>query len=139
MVKPGSHAYEMIRSWVADGAKVNFDSQKATKITLYPENPVIQSIGDQQQIRVIASYANGEERDVSQESFTQSGNTEIVEVDDSGLITTLRRGEAAEVLKKANAREANEADKRSRFEAGELGLDIYEMRERLAQKGLKYV
>ncbi len=99
VVKSGSHAYEMIRSWVADGAKVNFDSQKATKITLYPKNPVIQSIGDQQQIRVIASYANGEERDVSQESFTQSGNTEIVEVDDSGLITTLRRGEAAVLVR----------------------------------------
>ena len=99
VVKPESHAYKMIRSWIADGAKVNFESQKATKITLSPENPVIQSIGDQQQIRVIASYANGAERDVTHESFTQSGNIEIVEVDDTGLITTLRRGEAAVLVR----------------------------------------
>ena len=39
---------------------------------------------------------------------------------------------------RADARIANEAEKRARFEAGELGLDIYNMRERLADKGLSY-
>ena len=34
---------------------------------------------------------------------------------------------------------ASTEEKRAQFEAGELGLDIYKMRERLAEKGLRYV
>lgn len=63
---------------------------------------------------------------------------DLVVADRDGVVV-VPRAEAQEVVQKAASRAANEEEKRARFAAGELGLDMYDMRERLARKGLRYV
>ena len=63
---------------------------------------------------------------------------DVVIADDDGVVV-VRKDEAGTVLESARERVANEEEKRARFEVGELGLDVYEMRDRLAEKGLRYV
>lgn len=63
---------------------------------------------------------------------------DVIVADDDG-VCVVERVRAAEVLEKGRAREAAEEDKRRRLADGELGLDIYDMRGKLEQMGLKYV
>ncbi len=63
---------------------------------------------------------------------------DIIIADDDG-VCVVRRDAAEDVLKKAHERLAAEDEVRNRLASGELGLDIYDMRAKLAARGLKYV
>ncbi|HVN44467.1 MAG TPA: 4-carboxy-4-hydroxy-2-oxoadipate aldolase/oxaloacetate decarboxylase [Steroidobacteraceae bacterium] len=62
---------------------------------------------------------------------------DVVIADDDG-VCVVPRLEAAAVLKASAAREEKEDATRHRLKNGELGLDLYDMRDKLAKRGLVY-
>ena len=63
---------------------------------------------------------------------------DVIVADDDGVVA-VPRDKAEEVLAACGAREEKEAASRARYQAGEISLDVQNMREALAEKGLRYV
>ena len=63
---------------------------------------------------------------------------DVVCADDDGVVI-VGRDEAAWALEQSNVRLAKEADSRSRFATGALGLDLYGLRAKLVEMGVEFV
>jgi 4-hydroxy-4-methyl-2-oxoglutarate aldolase len=62
---------------------------------------------------------------------------DAIVADDDGVVV-VSRAEVPKVAAASAKRAANEEEKRKRLAAGELGLDLYDMREKLKALGLEY-
>ncbi|MEO8269035.1 MAG: c-type cytochrome domain-containing protein, partial [Aureliella sp.] len=86
--------HETLRSWIAQGAMLAADSKKVARIEIWPTKPVIERENGWQQFRVVAHYPDGSSRDVTHESFIESGNAEVCKSYEGGRVQAIRRGEA---------------------------------------------
>ena len=94
LTKPGSPYYEIIKTWISDGVQLDMSTPRVTSIELSPTNPVVPREKMLQQMRVIATYTDGEVRDVTHEAFISSGDGDIADIDEHGRAIAKRRGEA---------------------------------------------
>ncbi len=90
--KPGDRSYQIIRDWITGGAKVDMRSPRVASIELFPPNPVLDLLDAPQQFRVVATMADGQQRDVTREAFIEVGNTEVASISGS-VVRATRRGE----------------------------------------------
>ena len=96
LMQPGEPNFEMIRSWIAQGVKLDLDAPRVTKIDVHPSTAVLPLPGMKQQMTVSATYSDGSTRDVTAEAFLESSNIEVATIEKKGsVVTGLRRGETA--------------------------------------------
>ncbi|MEX0936408.1 MAG: DUF1549 domain-containing protein [Pirellulales bacterium] len=94
VIEPDSEAYALIRGWIAGGVKLDLEAPRVSAIEVFPKDPVVPLENLRQQMRIVATYADGSVRDVTADAFIESGNTDVATADPQGLVTALRRGEA---------------------------------------------
>jgi WD40 repeat protein len=94
VMSSGDPNHTILRRWIKDGSHVEMSSPRVTRIEVFPVNPIVQRTDAQQQVRVVAHYENGKQRDVTREAFIESGNTEVATANRTGLLSAVRRGEA---------------------------------------------
>jgi hypothetical protein len=95
LFQPGEPYYELLRAWIADGVQLDLKSARVTSLSVFPKAPELPLPGMKQQMVVWATYGDGSVRDVTAEAFVESSNAEVATVDKQGLVTAVRRGEAA--------------------------------------------
>jgi len=94
-----SRIYRTLEQWIAEGCNFRADSARVTGIEIYPPTPLLQLRHDQQQLIVIAKYADGSTRDVTRDATFETSNFEVATVSKSGMITAVQRGEAAALVR----------------------------------------
>ena len=94
LIKPGEPQYELLKTWIKQGAMLDRGAARVAKVEIQPEAPIIPLPNMKQQFRVLATYTDGRVRDVTAEAYIESGNIDVLSADKHGLLTALRRGES---------------------------------------------
>ncbi|QGJ71113.1 Putative vegetatible incompatibility protein HET-E-1 [Planctomycetales bacterium 10988] len=95
LVEPGDRYYQILREWIHNGVPFDVENARVERIELFPRNPKIPLPGMKQQVRVVAYYPDGTQRDVTAETDITSSLAEVIEMEGTGLASAVRRGEAA--------------------------------------------
>ena len=81
-----SDGYALLRNWIVQGAPLRQDEPRLMSLDVEPDRSLI-SPGDQQQLKIIASYSDGSDRDVTDWALYESNDEALAAVNEEGLVT----------------------------------------------------
>ena len=95
LIKKDDVYYRTLVEWLNDGAPTDAAAvPKVEKIEVYPPSAILEGSGAAQKLTVRAVYADGNDRDVTELAYFLSSNDNSAKVDQTGLISADKRGEA---------------------------------------------
>jgi len=95
--------YSVLHDWIAQGCQHDNNESVCTGIEVFPQqNRILKSPDWQQQFSVIATFADGRKRDVTQLAKYETSDPLVATANRTGLITGLRRGESAIIIRYLN-------------------------------------
>jgi hypothetical protein len=100
VLEPGSPYFRIVRQWIVEGVRSDVETTKrVSRLEVLPGAPQINLPGDRQQLLVLAHYPDGSTRDVSRDVVYTSSVPEVATVTPDGLVTAVRRGESAVLVR----------------------------------------
>ena len=98
--RKGDEYYNLLRDWIAEGCKVQTDEPTCVKLTVTPASGrVLKHPAWTQQLRVMAHFADGTQRDVTRLAVFESSDDKVADINRTGRVTGYRRGEAAVLVR----------------------------------------
>ena len=94
-MKPGSREYTTLRDWIAGGAPYTLETRSDVASVRVEPSQKIMGFQQTQPLRVLATFADGTERDVTWLAQFFSNDEATVRVSEGGLVKVLRYGETS--------------------------------------------
>ncbi len=91
----GSKSFEVIRNWIAEGARDDPAASKPVRLEISPGTRLLENPARTQQTAVVATYADGSTRDVTPLCYYSSSAPTIADVDADGFVAFKMPGEVA--------------------------------------------
>ena len=96
ILAPDSAPYLLLKDWIAQGVQTDFGkTTRAERLEVFPAIIDLALENQTQQMLVLAHYADGTSRDVTADAVFTSSVPDIATVTATGLVTSIRRGEAS--------------------------------------------
>ncbi|MCW3052582.1 MAG: Translation initiation factor 2 [Chthonomonadales bacterium] len=95
----GSYQYNTLLRWIKQGAPFTEKDPRLTTLKVVPDKLPLTKVGQKSQLKVMATYNDGSSRDVTRQTAFQSTNGAVLDVNQNGMVSGLRWGGGAVVVR----------------------------------------